>query len=321
MVLNVQGLAVPLINTAFGPLPSFRDPDLEALELALQWAVEGRVPEFRRGVEAGEAVGEYPVVARPAGPDDDLTQGRRLWRRLTGHELGDDIYIIHSAIGMPEVAVPRQALLELIDRVSELRGATAKPPGSWLFREIPIWHQPAPGEKEALRQLERQAEQLEMITRAPRTEETRARESVKRRFLLVELNALGILSYVGFADKERWLGAWGLDLTFGYARAARSLHFYFASQGRRLYFPDANDEPVLGARISLDWSRHSVPTPPGREPDEWLGFCEHVLSQATVTGYEGTLLVREGGAWCEVSWRRDDGENPAVFAARVRSSA
>ena len=318
MVLSVEGLSVPLVGTLFGPLPRFSDPDLQALEFAVQWAVEGRIPDFQSQVEQRELVGQFPLVARPAGPEDDLAALGERWRRLTGRELGDDVYVIHTSLGLPEVAIPRQALLELIGRVEELRQASPKPPPPWLFREVPIWHAPASGEEAALRLLERQAEELEAIAKGPPTAEARAREAAKRRFLLVELEARGILSESGYDDKEHWLQAWGLPLTLGYLRAARSLHSHFVSPGRRRYFPDAKDERMVGARVSLDWFRHAVTAPPGRDPDEWLGFCERSLAEAEVSGHEGTLLVREGGPWFEIGWRRDDGEHPAVVAARIR---
>jgi hypothetical protein len=318
MVLNVHGLRVPLVDTPFGPLASFQDRHLEALDLTVQWAVEGRIPGFRRAIEERRPTGQFPVFAYPADAEDDLTESGKMWRRLTGEDLGDDVYVLHSALGTPNVAVPRQVLMRLIDEVNELRDATVKPAGPWLYRQIPIWHAPAPGEEEAIRILERQSEQLEAISRGPRADEARAREAAKRRFLLLELDSLGILSDAGFPDKERWLAAWTLPLTLSYLRAAHRLHLYLVSPGRRRYFPDPDHQPVLGARISLDWFRHPGPSPPGVDADLWLGFCEQTLAESQVSGYEGTLFVREGGPWYEICWRRDDGQNPSVTAAHER---
>jgi hypothetical protein len=228
------------------------------------------------------------------------------------------VYALSVAFGAREFFIPRAALQELVARLSELRDAKEKPPGPWLFTPHPIWQVPTPAEHAALLRLEEQAAALEEAVSTPRTPESAATEAARRRFLLIELDAHGLLHEAGASDKLRWLAAWGLDLLRGYFEAALAVHAYFRSEERRRHVPNAADEPVLGSHVSLDWFRRPSPPPEGVEPNDWLGFCERtLLDNLPATGQEGKILTRIGGPWYRTFWRKDDGETPAVVRAEV----
>jgi hypothetical protein len=124
--LQAGGIELPLQSTDAGPLVS-----THALEdaVALGWIVNlafdpgqtDLVDRLRRG-EAVQ-VGREGPYAREVWPrfDDDLSCARDRWRRLSGVDPGDDALILGTGWGSPRILVPRSAILELIERLSELR--------------------------------------------------------------------------------------------------------------------------------------------------------------------------------------------------------
>ncbi len=320
MVLTAHGLTLALRDTPFGPLVAPQTGELRPLELILNQAATGDFPELAdalaRGTEAGTP---YYLIRRP-DPRDDVAAARERWRERTGGELGDDAYVLAVDFYDERPMIPRAVLRDLLDELRRRRADAPKPPGPWLFRPDPMADEPAPGEGEWLRQLEREAAELDAldaVAAAPvATAEAIVTTLVQRRNLLVELDAAGIL-IDGFAEqKAAWLDRWGLVVLATYARAAEALHRYFRSAERRQYVPGAGPERILGATVSIDWFRRRQPAPVGVTPFAWCAHAERELRDAgTLDGGIGGIFSRVGSEWWLVHWRRDDGKTPAVASA------
>ncbi|MFP2929654.1 hypothetical protein ACLESO_31540 [Pyxidicoccus sp. 3LG] len=169
--------------------------------------------------------------------------------------------------------------------------------------------------------LEQRAVALDALTlEQPGTPEQAVDASVKRRFLLLDLDAAGVLTDEGADTLRGQLEAWGLSTLLGYQRAAGELLRYLRAPGRQRYIKnDTRPARVLGARVSVDWFRLGVPTPPPFEPVNWLGFCERILLEAApgASGAgTGTLFTSAGQGSCSIVWRTEDGQTPAVLSAR-----
>jgi len=80
-----------------------------------------------------------------------------------------------------------------------------------------------------------------------------------------------------------------------YHAAARRLLDYLGSPERRELVPDALDEAVLGARVSVDFYRHGVRVPPDRTEHGWtalvLWICRNESEPELIHGRAGTLHV------------------------------
>ncbi|KYG04065.1 hypothetical protein BE18_12820 [Sorangium cellulosum] len=123
----------------------------------------------------------------------------------------------------------------------------------------------------------------------------------------------------GTDETRRWLGAWRLRTLLGYHDAAVALIRYLRDPERKKYIRDAGPEPVVGARVSLDWFRLGGRAPEPYQPVRWLGFCERTLRDASIdrSGVEATgeVFTRAEGRWFKLVWRKDDGRTPALVSA------
>jgi len=157
-------------------------------------------------------------------------------------------------------------------------------------------------------ELEHRASELDRLAARERTVDHAAEESAKRRFLLLDLQAAGVLdAAVEIPPEFPTLGA--------YQRAAVLITGYLNSEERFRFNPDAEPEPVLGSPVSIDWFRFPQPGPEHLSPAEWLGFCENMLTHAGVSGGQGEVLARVGNDWWRLGWRCDDGVHPALVSA------
>jgi hypothetical protein len=105
-------------------------------------------------------------------------------------------------------------------------------------------------------------------------------------------------------------------MLIAYHSAAMELNAYFRSQERKKYFPDAEQERIVGAPVSLDWFRLHIPTPEAYSPYDWLAFCESVFRMNNnYTGGEGEVYTHLGNQWYRLRWRKDDGVTPALLSA------
>jgi hypothetical protein len=210
----------------------------------------------------------------------------------------------------PSPPVPNAAVLEILDRLLDLRAtatehaADLEPPGASAVDEAErtlaralAQRAGAPGRAEELARLDRRAAELDAMSDP-------AEAAARRRALLIEMEVLGLLSAV---DASGELG--GLPALASYHAAARRLAGYLASDERRAMLPGAGSAQVPGAAISLDWFRAAPP--PGRDR---TALGEALLAAATLGPEpEGEFFTQWDGRWYRVRWRRDDGNTPALL--------
>jgi hypothetical protein len=178
----------------------------------------------------------------------------------------------------------------------------------------------AAGEPDLLDAIERRAAEIDGLAAAvvaSGSREDAAKLSAMRRFLLIELDSIGLLDG---SLPERAGEDPGRPILATYAAAAEQLRAYLAGDERRVQFPD--DVPpasVRGAAVGLDWFRLPSPRPnPLERPFRWLAVCERTLLAAGVDENfaGGEVFLRRGDDWWALGWRRDDGVTAALVGAR-----
>lgn len=321
-VVEIGGLVVPLSPTPFGPIVALGKggDDIDLLRWVVNAALEGELPGLAESVERGETRSDGTATARPVANDDDVAEARAAWRERTGHDLGDDAYAVGVQWRGRSFILPRAVLAGLVRRLEALRTATPKPPPPWLFAMLAPSADPHPSEELLLRSLETRAAEVDAWLQSRREHQGDPQVAVKRRMLLAELEAYGILTGPMGHHRERWLVQWQLPTLLGYQRAAIAIGEYWSSGPRRLRIgPPPNVGSVVGASVSVDYFRTPSEAPPSWDPNDWLAFCERALLDAPSTdGYDGELFIHTGETRCAVHFRRDDGQHPAVVRAIAR---
>jgi hypothetical protein len=161
----------------------------------------------------------------------------------------------------------------------------------------------------ALRDLEQQARDLDALTLTAGDPVTSARAHVRRRLLLAELAALGLLADPVPAGRPAELSRLGCATLLGYLDAAATRTAYQSSAARRTVGLSGP------ARVCLDWFRLASPTGPGYAPDAWLAGWERFLVDGTVGPAPAGYLLLRSDQWYRLEWRRDDGQ--AALLLRV----
>ena len=315
--LSAAGLELPLVSTADGPRMD-DEGEFEGLAVLVNGFLNGLLPDLRERLREGDGAGRGGVYA--SGLLDGLDPDREgaTWRRLTGEPLGDDP-VITGSTETGSFTLPRAALMEILDRMLDLRATVAEhaeapaPPAdeassdpspvdeaqAMLARAVAA-RPGAPGRAEELARMERRASELDAM-------DDPSEASARRRAVLIELDGLRVLS--GAEEVGRELRDLGLPTLSGYHAAASRLLAYLDSDDRRMLIPGAQPGPALGAPVSLDWFRRS-PTEGFDEAalGEWL-----LAAAAPEDTIEGRFFTQSRGRWYELRWRRDDGETPALL--------
>ena len=279
------------------PVELTRDgPYLEAsgpgrpLALVANAAADGLVgPDFAERVAAGlDADGPADFARRPRD-EYDLTAERAAWREVAGTDPGDDAYIVGTRYEPSLLLVPRTVLLELVERLTELRGA-------WRAGLVDA------GE------LDRRAHEVDGLELTG-TVDGVARAAVKRRLLLDDLGAARILAPGAARVWSERLDREKRERLLGYLRAGERLNAYESSEQRaRLVGADE-------AAVSLDWFRLGSPVPEGADPLAWTARWEAALGRADVgDGAAGFFLSHDDLGWYRLEWRRE-GDAPALLRA------
>lgn len=202
------------------------------------------------------------------------------------------------------------------DTLMRRQESEALPPLPLLFQEESSASSPQPGEREILERLELRATELDAMRHAP---ESAADESVKRRFLLLDLQGAGLFDASNGLRKDQWLRQWGFVHLAGYRDAALQLRRYLHSAERSRSLPPADTSGVVGAPVSVDWFRAGAPAFEGRTPLEWLAFCEATVRPSEIVeGGEGEVLTHVSRRWYRIYWRRDDGIHAALVFSEPR---
>lgn len=308
--IDVDGLALPIVDTALGPRIS-PEGELAGLAIAVNAFLNGALPQLWDAVVRREPVSVGDVHARPlAVSDGDPAASLEPWRRRSGSGVAEDpVEVGTSAV---RFVLPRTALLNILDRMQRLDSGGPEPepagttgsPGEVLARAVA--NRPgAPGRTDELERLETRARELDAMTDP-------AQAAARRRTLLIELDDAGVLS--GRPEVADELDELHLTTLLGYCRAAGQLLDYLISPERRRFVPDALAEPVLGARVSLDFYRDGPRVPPGRTERGWTALGEALLvASSPDAAVAGGFYSQWDGRWYEVRWRRDDGNTPALL--------
>ncbi len=307
--LQLAGLELPIVDTPLGPRIS-PEGELAGLAIVVNGFLNGALPQLWDGVVRQEPVSVSDVHAEPLPEAIDPAASLEPWRRISGSSLAEDPVLV----GIPgeEFVLPRVALLTILDQMQQLnargaaqmRDAATDLPGEVLARAVA--NRPgAPGRAEELARLEARARELDAMTEP-------AEAAARRRALLIELDGAGVLS--GRPEVAEELDELQLPALLSYQRAARRLLDYLVSPERGALVPDAIAEPVLGARVSVDFFRGGPRVAPGRTEHGWAALGEAMLVAATPgPTVEGQFYSQWDGRWYDVRWRRDDGNTPALL--------
>lgn len=325
--LNVAGFSLTLEPTPDGPLLSTKDPRVEPLARVVNSSVTsgGQLMQLTDYLERGEELVVQGLYVAHPDPKEDLSEARELWRELTGSEPGEDSYMVGTTFTPRDIIVPRKVLLEIISTLQALRqqGAATSPTEPDDNDQQATQNQPESDletdtqvDEDWLRELEERAVTLATLEQDEQTQETVATASAKRRFLLVELDEVGLLSESRFQELHQRLEQLHLPMLIAYHTAAMQLNAYFRSPERKRYFPDVDTQPILHAPVSLDWFRLHVPAPEAYSPYDWLAFCESVFRMNdNYTEGEGEVYTQLGNQWYRLRWRKDDGVTPVLLSA------
>jgi hypothetical protein len=299
-----------------------------------QWAY-GDFPELLDKVRSGEFVAREGFGANPVSSADVEPAWREVWRTVSGDAALDEPVVVSSVMVYEPFVLPRTALVDILEKLGVLREAWAKDPqqpdprasppaasspaaARQLFRSDPTGAEPSEVEPVLLADTEQLAIALDALAAAATTAEQLADVAVRRRVLLDELEASGILDAERAADKRSYLERWKLVTLVGYLDAAGQLSAYYAGTLRAGYQVPAPPTRLLDGHVSLDWFRARVATPAGATPDGWLAFCEGVLVDNAPSSAAGEILSKTAGRWYVIRYRVEARQHPVVVSARER---
>ena len=332
MVLEIAGLSLPTEQTSAGLLLANTNPYLEPLVWFINIAVTENMIEWQQQLDNHEDIRTQALSAIYAPPDRDLTSGKARWSALTGNELGKDVYVIHTSFSEDSTYIPRPALLEILNRMFELRRSdsplepevvhsTNVSSAFDALENEPSAHNVLEVEaREAiLRELENQAVTLEELTKQLPSQGLGAVESVKRRALLIELDAAGFFDPAQMDEIHRQLQQWQLSTLMSYLVAAQQLLNYYISPERQQILPDTEITTIMSGSISIDWFRNPKHTPVEYTPFEWLSWCENVFHRAELspTAGAGEIFTHIQDKITLLIWRRDDSIRPKLLRATL----
>jgi hypothetical protein len=308
-------------------------------------AVRGEHGDLVARLTAGEtfSVGSLAIERPP--PDLDLTEEIARFKEDSGY--GDETiadyggYVVMDGEPYPIVLIydvayalqeERNAWLRVRARESRAAEAwrRAREIGSYsdpLFRPEPEAEAPGEHAEAWLADLEAKARlvdtlEAELAAHPDRDKpgaviELAATISAKRRFLLIDLWANGLLVPASFDAKARALDAWGFTTLSGYLTAARDFAAYMESPERKKMTGGYPIFPVLGAALSIDWFRKREPIPPKVVVGflEWTGWCEREAFDHFARGdHTGGWWIWHSGSVTHTFYSRfDDGITPCVY--------
>jgi hypothetical protein len=334
--LEVAGVRIPIADGPGGVRVVMRPFSSRTPYDALEWVMNawaaGQFPDLLEKLERGEdATARTYGVLRSAYPlEADELAG---WRALAGSDPEPDPVLVATVFTPQAMAVPRAALVEILRAFKRVRNESAhlpRPeypspaplapgetlPPKQLFTRTPSEDQPPTEyERVSMAEIDDLASALDVAHAAARTPDQRADVTVKRRVLLEELEAHGLLDEARQHEKRAWLESWRMPTLRDYVDAAIALRRYYASEARSTYTLPAPPARLLDGAVSLDWFRRPGPVPEASTPDTWLAFCEVVLHENPPGGASGEVLSKVGGRWYQIHWRREAGDRPAVVAA------
>lgn len=269
---------------------------------------------------AGEAA-QRPVavavtgMASGAHPDLELAiaRGTEVLGDLGARPVGPDRVALTLGGVTSEIEVAE--LRDLTDQLTRHR--VGDPP--WLFARPVKASRPSELERSNLVDLEATALALDQLADAG---DGSATESARRRALLVELEAAGLLDGELAGEKRAWLRHWQLPVLAGYLDAAVQAWRYYRSPERAEATEGAATPPsLLGATISIDWFRLHDHTPLHWSKHAWIASIEACWIGDFAAGEDqpaaGSWFSSSGGTRAEVHFRSDDGVHRSLVRTAV----
>lgn len=242
--IKINNLSVPLTYLPTGPVLAIEKGFLDPVAWVVNPAVTGEEPEFLdRVIRRENVLMELRAAVRPTPEDDDLDELKAQWRELTGEEAGEDFYILGTGFTTHEVLLPRQYLIEIIQRLKKLRAEFPEPPFPWLFRLKPYYPIPTEGEKELVQKLEKRA----VAFKEPHEQTSAENEEG----LLGDLEAAGIFNSAYSEKKEYWLQVWECPTLLTYHKDAMRFLKHFREHLHPPVAEGMSPELMLGASISI----------------------------------------------------------------------
>jgi hypothetical protein len=187
---------------------------------------------------------------------------------------------------------------------------------SWLFRKDPIARDPSASDRDLVQALEARVAGFDAAVRTGELGDPR--ESARRRIILAELGAAGLLEEPLLERRIEVLAELGLGHLRSIASAARALATYYASDARARYVRHPAPASIHDAALSLDFARTAAP-PEGLDTHAWWAFCENAfLDSPASDDARGQIFVLQGPIGAELSWRWEDGSRRTLYAAVAR---
>lgn len=269
---------------------------------------------------AGDA-SERPLAAAVTGiasgahPDLELAIARRteVLGEIGARPAGEDRVAL--TVGGVTSEIETAALRELTDQLTRQR--VGAPP--WLFARPSKASRPSPLERSSSIDLEEAARALDQLGDAGDEAVT---ASARRRHLLVELEAAGLLDDEFAGEKRAWLHHWQLPTLTGYLEAAVQAWRYYRSPERAEATEGAaTPRGLVGATVSIDWFRLHDHTPLQWTKHAWIASIEACWIADFGAGEDpppgGSWFSSSGGTRAEVHFRSDDGVHRSLLRTAI----
>lgn len=186
----------------------------------------------------------------------------------------------------------------------------------WLFRRDPLACLPSLADRTFLETIEPRLRAFDEAVREGSLGDPR--ESARRRIILAELRAAGVLDEPLLDLKIEILDELGAPTVASMASAARMLARYFASPERARWVRMPPPASIHSSALSLDWARSITTSPPGFQLFEWWATLERTfLKHPTSAGARGVLYMAQGNLFTEIFWRSEGDEHSVLYDARI----
>jgi hypothetical protein len=318
---KLPGFNLELADSPSGPLLSLGDPDNRGLSRLVNAIASGELPDLIERLRRDESVELDGARCGRPPPSLDLAEARQGFLERAGRDameeggfvlVDGEPYPLFTLEDMSyELARVREEWTKLEKRAADLR--------SHEERVASITS--APFERESLAYVEESARIVDELDADPKTHEileSAATLSAKRRFLLVELQAHGLLDDHDVEKKLALLKEWKLPVAASWLRAAVEHLAYQRSPERAEFAPGHPLRPLMFSPISLDWFRKPQPIPPKVVVDRlrWTAWCEKETVEHFEhfgTGGEGWWIWHSGRVTHQFYWRYDNGQTPTLY--------
>jgi hypothetical protein len=156
--------------------------------------------------------------------DEELSEAGARWYKLTGEELGEDVYILGTTFTR-QVVLPRQTLLSIYQALENIRAEFPEPPFPWLFRAEPYHLTPTNGEEEVVRELSERAVAFKEFLGQEQASRLAFNDSFTK--LVHDLEEAGLFSDIYSEEKQYWLERWELPTLLVIHRAGLAFFNHF----------------------------------------------------------------------------------------------